>query len=101
MVEDLTKKGYRCPYCNKFFEDYNLALSCAEDCADIDSPTEDTIIQFKCEMCFHIFEEAEDAKSCEIVHTTNNDFYYEAYLEKKEREKLLIAGNHPNQKKLR
>jgi hypothetical protein len=100
MVLDLTKKGYRCPYCNKFFEDYNLALSCAEDCADIEVPEDDIIEKYRCEMCFETFDVENEAELCESLHKVNKDNSYIQYLERKEREKLLEAGNHPNQKKL-
>jgi hypothetical protein len=51
-------------------------------------------------MCFETFDVENEAGLCESLHKVNKDNPYIQYLERKEREKLLEAGNHPNQKKL-
>lgn len=93
MVEYEEKQIWNCPYCDKEYEDEDDALECANECADIDYPTEDTKTIYICEYCEKRFEDEEEAEGCEENHIENQDEFYSKISLKK-------AQEHPNQLKL-
>ena len=91
---------YCCPYCHEQFDNRGDAEDCAEDCAPriVDPPFLKQV--YICEICGKKSEDPLIAAECEEEHEANNDRLWRAHLDKLEREKLLIAGHAPNQKKL-
>ena len=96
MVQSI--QGWRCPYCNTFYDKEYKAKDCANDCVEVDSPVVDS--KFECEMCNSKYEDYTEAEKCESTHKEFDDKYYKNYLVKKNFEELARAGNHPAQKKL-
>ena len=101
MVIDKSVKGYKCPYCGHFYRHFNDAMSCAEECADVESPEDETLEMFQCEMCGKESEREDEMNECEAEHKERNDVHYMEYIYKKEMEKLIEASKHPSQKKLK
>ena len=100
MVEIKIQKGYTCPYCNKFYINYDEADDCAIACINRESPIDSDKTIFRCEMCHEEYDNNGRAEHCEAMHKRDNDRFLEQYNDRKAKERLLDAGNHPNQKKL-
>lgn len=84
---------FRCPYCSREYKTLDESQTCAEECANIDSPEEDTKTIYICEYCKKEFEEEYKAESCEKLHRENRDELYSKV-------ELKKASEHPNQLKL-
>ena len=94
MVTYKTKSIWKCPYCEKDYDNENDAYECARECADIDSPEEDEKSIYGCEYCGKKFNDEDDAESHEKLHKENKDDAYTKV-------KLKEAGEHPNQSKIK
>lgn len=86
-------KFWKCPYCDKEYFKYEEALECAEECADINYPKEDSKTLVCCSFCKQEYEDEEEAEGCEEHHAETQDKYYSQI-------KLKEAGEHPTQEKL-
>jgi len=93
MVEYIEKQIWNCPYCSKEYEDYEKALECSQECADIDYPKEDTKTIFVCEYCKKTFSDDQEVDECEENHRENRDEFYSKI-------ELKKASEHPEQKRL-
>lgn len=93
MVKYEEESFWTCPYCGKEYNNENDANECAEECADIDRPREDTKTVYVCEFCEKKYDKEEEAKVCEEHHAKNNDDCYS-------KEMLRRTSEHPGQKKL-
>jgi len=101
VVNRIKKTNYECPLCGKKYDDYDDCIDCIENCTDIETP-EKTIVNINvCEICKAEYDEYEEAYNCEEKHKNKQDLQYQTYLDLLEKEKLLIAGEHPKQKKLK
>lgn len=100
MVIEHFKQVFKCPYCEDKFDSYDRCNDHIDDCLDREYPKEDEEWEYECSMCQAVFENEWDAESCEEKHIDTEDYYFKLNQEKEERNKLLIAGNHPSQLKL-
>ena len=96
MVEYKEQELYKCPYCGREYGDYGTAYECAVECADVDSPEQDTKCVYICQGCNKEYEDEDEAKGCEEHHAENDDKYNYNL----NRIKLKIAGESPSQMKL-
>lgn len=97
-VEETTK--WKCPYCDKLYDDEDDAEDCASDCVDVESPTEVDEVNYYCEICENNYDEYSLASDCEEKHKEGKDSEYKDYLDNLERQKLVIASQHKEQRKL-
>ena len=100
MVIDNSKQVFVCPYCSSQYDTYDEAQECAQDCNEPDSPEEKEVEEYECEMCNKKYDEFNEAYECETKHRKEQDRFFEAYNDRKSKERLLEAGNSPYQHKL-
>ena len=93
MVEYKQVTIWKCPYCHREYDSYEDALDCAEECVNMEYPTDDDKTLAICECCHKEFEDIDDAESCEEGHKRNNDRYYSDF-------RLKKASEHIEQLKL-
>ena len=93
MVEYKEKTIWKCPYCKKEYDNERDAEDCATECADVDSPEEDTKTIYVCQYCKKEYDKEEDAEKCEKNHAEDQDDFYS-------KERLKQASENPAQKKL-
>ena len=99
-MKEETETIWLCPYCDKEYESYDLALDCAKDCVDIEEPEEKDVTTYICELCNSKSLDEEEIEQCEKRHKDRNDVIYQKHLEKQQDDYLLKIGNHPSQTKL-
>lgn len=101
IVKQIQKEVWICPYCRRQYDDYTQAENCAEECAEIEEPERDySIEKYQCECCNKYYNDYKEAQECEEKHQEEQDKYYEAYMERIQKEKLQEASKHPNQTKI-
>ena len=100
MVKYEEKTYYVCPYCSSEYEDEDEAFDCAKECIIPDDVNILLKQVYTCEICEKEYTKRLEALSCEDTHKEKKDRVYQLYLEEKERQKLLRAASHHNQKKL-
>ena len=93
MVYYIETKFWKCTYCDKEYFKYEDALECAQECADVQYPKEDSKPLYGCEYCKQEYEDEEEAEGCEECHAENQDKHFSRF-------KLKEAGENKDQKKL-
>ena len=92
------KAGWKCPYCNHLYDKEYEARDCANDCVEVDSPIEVSLIY--CSMCNEKYCCIQEAEDCELKHMQHEDKAFKDYQIKKNFEALAKAASHPGQLKL-
>ena len=102
MVQINNKERYKCPYCEKVYDDWNDAMECAAECVNPDEPIK---INYKkpyiCEMCGNDYKQLKNAEMCEKTHKKLDDKHYQNFLIKQNFLELKKAAEHESQTKLR
>jgi hypothetical protein len=101
MTTKIEKTQWACPYCRRLFDDRDDATECANDCADIESPTEKNVTLYVCLVCRQEYDRKFEAQRCEDAHETKNDKSWQGWLEEQQRTKLLQAAALPGQKTIK
>ncbi len=100
MVKEILRHVWHCPYCSAQFKDSDDCVSHIEN-SHMESPEERTEYVFACEVCGDEQFKYEDAFACEEKHKEGNDLKYRAYVDQMDKHKLVEAGRHPAQVKLK
>lgn len=101
MVRVIGRVEFVCPYCDASYEDRSEAENCAQLCAPVDDVVRKELDDlFVCEMCDVKWDSRDEAMKCEREHVERSDKHYDAFVYRREREKLSVASKLPGQKKL-
>ena len=102
MVKEEYITKYQCPYCDNEYNREETANECRDRCflENAEEVQEKNTTLYECEYCNHKFNQKHKSQACEYKHIKNKDNYYYDYLDAKEMQKLKLASNHKDQKKL-
>lgn len=87
-MNELTKRGYACPYCDSWYDTYSKASCCTEECADVKSPIPRIEVFYECSCCNKEHTYESDARDCEEEHEIEPEV------------DLMKVAMHPSQTKM-
>ena len=100
MVKEKLIDIFKCPYCNRKYDNEDDAEDCRDDCLEKDDIISDEESRYSCEYCEKEYNHEGQAKSCETYHINRQDNFYLEYEFKRGRSKLDEHAKNPYQDKL-
>lgn len=104
MVTEQYQEFFVCPFCKNQYGTEDIAIDCVRECiTDFfwDEPERREIYTYACECCSEKFGKEVEAENCEKKHKKNNDLKFQEYERRISMEKLIKAGNHATQMRLK